>query len=256
MSTPTPPGYDSTPSYITPKVDFGWIGEAWQIYQKAWISWLLLYLVTIPFGVVSILYTLPQLKASVALIRSMSAGISVVPPAQTFSYQITTWLLDIASFIVVIFISSCASDIALRQVRGERIEPGSIFRGLRNALQMFLYWILFYIAVLVGELGCCIGINVSMGLLLPGFAMIADRESAGDTVTKSFARMKGDWLNAALFSFVYGLLSFLVIILTLDIASFILGPMTFIISALAYRDMVGFPPTANVGSQDNGFGDR
>ena len=248
LSAPYTSEYGGNPNYGPPKVNFGWIGEAWEIYKKAWLVWLLLYIGPTIFGGLSLAYTFPSLDVSVSSLQNTLHGNAATPPVTSLGTALVTDFFSLVSIILTIALSCCASDIALRQVRGEVIQSDSIFRGLRNTLQMLLYWLLYYVALLVGELACCIGVTVSMGLLLPGFAMIADGATATQTVTISFERMKGDWFNAALFQLLLGCFVIIGTFCTCDLGGLVLGPMIFIISALAYRDMVGLPGAGSNGS--------
>jgi hypothetical protein len=251
MSQPYAPGYGDQPLGPSPKIKFGWIGEAWTIYTQAWMAWLVLYLIPLPLSVGSFLYALPHLEAMIKAIQDSSNGRPPAMPVPDITYALTSNGLGVVSFAVSVLLAACASDIALRQVRGEQIAIGSIGRGLRNALQMFLYWILYYIAVLIGEIGCCIGITVTTGFLIPGFAQIADGVPAADAVTSSITAIKGDWFNAALFQLLLGLIFLVGCIVTCYLGSLVLGPMVFIISALAYRDLIGLPGGTSI-PEDNG----
>jgi len=47
---------------------------------------------------------------------------------------------------------------------------------MRNWLQMLIYLILFTCASFVGVICCIVGVYVSYGLLIPGYALVADGE--------------------------------------------------------------------------------
>jgi hypothetical protein len=81
---------------------------------------------------------------------------------------------------------------------------------------------------------------VAAGLFLPGFAMVADGENAGRAVSRSIDAMKGDWLSASAFLFVFGFVV-LASIVPCCLGLFATIPMYYLISALAYRDMDGLP---------------
>ena len=92
-------------------------------------------------------------------------------------------------------------------------------------------------------LGCVIFMIVSlvlMGLLLPGFALVADGERVGASFRRSIRGMKREWLNAALLMLVMGLLV-LVSEIPVFLGLLVTVPMFFLLSALAYRDMIGMP---------------
>ena len=82
--------------------------------------------------------------------------------------------------------------------------------------------------------------TVLVGLLLPGFALVADGARVGASFGRSVRGMKGHWLSAAALVFVMGLLV-LVSELPVLLGLLVTMPMCFLLPALAYRDMIGMP---------------
>jgi hypothetical protein len=167
--------------------------------------------------------------------------------APTQTYTVITNTLTWTQYLINYIVACCASNIAVRQVRGETIEIGSIFQGLRNWVQILVFGILFFLCSIVGALACCIGIFAAYGLLMPGYAMVADGESGTNAISRSIEAMKADWLNASLFALVFYLILGFGIWLTCFLGAFVFYPMMFIISALAYRDMIGMPNSGGSG---------
>lgn len=248
MSTPYNPGYGQPAPYRLQQVNFGWIGESWEIYRKAWLSWLALFLLPAATSAFLMIYTYtsPQMLAIFSQMQHPGTVPGMVTPSPT--YTLVTNSLTGVQYLLNYLVACCASNMALRQVRGEAIDIGSIFQGLRNWVQMLVFCILFFLCSMVGAIACCIGLFVAYGLLMPGFAMVADGESGTNAISRSVDGMKVDWLNAALFSFVFYLIIAFGTVLTCFLGAFVLYPMMFIISALAYRDMIGTPNSGGYGA--------
>jgi len=211
MSTPYSPGYGQPPNYLSARVNFGWIGESWDIYRNAWLPWMMLFLLPFAIRVMIIVYTFlaPPMQAVFSQLHSGSPMNPGMLPAPTGNYTLISNSLAWGSYGVQFLVACCASDIAVRQVRGEVIEIGSIFRGLRVWPHMLLFFILWILMSAVGLIGCCVGIFVAFGFLIPGFALVADGASAITAFSRSIDGMKRDWGSAAIFSFVmYLILSF------------------------------------------------
>ena len=249
MTTPYPNPHGFSPNNIIPKVNFGWIGEAWEIYRKAWLSWLVLFLIPVASTACLMIYvyTSPQMLALFS--QMQHPGVPATPGSltPTPTYTIVSNTLSSVQYLINFIVACCASNMAVRQVRGETIEVGSIFQGMRNWVQMLVFGILFFLCTMLGALACCIGMFAVYGLLMPGYAMVADGESGTNAISRSLDGMKADWLNASMFAFVFYLILLFGSLLTCFLGAFIFYPMMFIISALAYRDMIGMPSSGGPG---------
>jgi len=146
------------------------------------------------------------------------------------------WTLLIVSCLSTPIAICCASDIALRVVRGEAIPIKSLVEGIRRWPHTFLFSLLWTVCCLVGSVFCGIGAFVVGGFLLQGFARTAAGDHAWKAASRSAAQLKHQWLQVALFSLVFILMYVAGGLLTCTIGLYVLCPMAFIISALAYRD--------------------
>lgn len=262
------PGYGNAgyggPSAAPPgKVNFGWIGEAWGLFSAnmgVWIlSVLLIFLVPIIVG------------ALVGAFVGATGGLHPYTPTpgaspyagRTFSpFETGSWAtmlsgglpLDVSlglrlfSLLWTTFFLGGVSRMAVMQVRGQTANFADLFSGGPLFLSMLGFYLVAQILGGVGLLLCILPAFIVAGLLLPGYALIADGASLGDAFSRSIDGMKQDWLSAAGFALVLGLLV-LVSAIPCGLGLLVTMPMTWLISALAYRDMVGMPnpPGAAVG---------
>ena len=83
----------------------------------------------------------------------------------------------------------------------------------------------------------------TMSVLIPAYAVAADGVPAYRAVAQSIRAMSRQFFPAVSFVFSLGLLFTLVGTLTCLLGMLAFVPMSCIISALAYRDIVGMPPT-------------
>jgi uncharacterized membrane protein len=239
--------------YFPRKVNFGWIGESWQIFGQAagiWIVAVLLY------GLVSNL-----IQGALTIVFHNPANI---PPPNPFGlpesfgarYGTNSSLTPLGQLISALFLwvfgafqTASLYYMAVKQIRRESLSFGDLVGGGPYFGNMLLFNLLYFVGMILGAVVFCLGIFIVMGLLLPGAALVADGESASNAVARSLDAMKQDWLTAALFSFVI-LLLMVVSVIPCGLGLFVTIPMLHIVSALAYRDMIGMP---NTGADGYGY---
>ncbi|BDI30204.1 hypothetical protein CCAX7_22550 [Capsulimonas corticalis] len=236
--------------YAAPRrVNYGWIGESWQLFTQAAGAWILLLLANvvvsliISFGLQAMFpntnYTPPTPGASPWQVMATSQKMSSL--GQFLSYVIS-WLTGG-------FFAACFYGLAVKQVRGQAVGVGDAFGGGPYYGQMLLATLVLGLLAGGGALVFCLGFFVVLGLMLPMQAMVADGVPAMEAISRSFEAMKADWLSAALFYIVMFLL-ILVSAIPCGLGLLATAPMTYLIAALAYRDMVGMPG-ANSGFTPN-----
>lgn len=236
-------GYGGAASGPPRRVNFGWIGEAWRVFGRAagvWIVAVLLY------GLVS--------NVIQAAFAAAFANPDYVPPPGPFGgvrfgvhYGTNSNLTPLGqglsllfSWLFGAFQAASLYRMAVRQVRGEAVSFGDMFGGGPYFGAMLLFNLMYGLAAGAGVVALCVGLFVVMGLLLPAQALVADGESAAGALSRSIDAMKQDWLSATGFMFVYVLLM-LASALPCFLGLFVTAPMLHVISALAYRDMIGMP---------------
>jgi uncharacterized membrane protein len=102
------------------------------------------------------------------------------------------------------------------------------------------------VLTLIGLIFCIIPGIIIAGLSIFTVPLIIDqRMKASEAISASFATLKGQWLSAALFAFVVGLI-YLVGIICLYIGLIITLPIAILSITVAYRDFfLGQTPPAN-----------
>ena len=223
------------------RVNFGWIGEAFELFKANVGVWLVAVLLSsVPAIISSIIGAVAGASGAVsqpqpgenpfsggrALTGGLPPGLSLI--IQAFSTVYRAWLLG------------GVYKTAVKQVRGEPISIGDLFSGGTVFLNMLGFSIVSGIATVLGFVLCLLPGFLVAGLLFPGAALIADGESVGNAVSRSWNAMKQDLWNAAGFVLVMGLLTF-ASLFACGLGEFVTIPMFYLTAALAYRDMIGMP---------------
>ena len=277
MSVPYNTGtYYQGPSGPRGKIDFGWISESWQWFSAAAGTWLLATLIYFAASITlsMILSLLFRPLMPVELTRPYIPGpvhygptsgqfgqppfnpYGAQPDPRTALHQIMSQIItgEFKAFPIFMLeglllmplmglLGACMTNLAVRQVRGERISIGMFFSGSANWLQMTLYLLVYSVSTNLGVIGCIVGSLFVAALFIPGVGAVADGKSAGEAIKESYAAVKGDIFSAVGFVIVFSLLLVPSYVLC-GIGLFVTFPMLTITFALAYRDMIGWsmPP--------------
>lgn len=238
---PSPPG----------KVNFGWIGEAWNLFMANAVPWIVAVLV------MALVPALVGFIIGIVIGGSAASTGGGYPSAGTSPFARSPLLggglplganltIQIFSLVWRAFFSGGVYRMAVKQVRGEPISVSDVFSGGPLFLNMLLLNLVYGLGVGIGTLLCIIPGLLVAGLLFPAFALIADGDSLSTALTRSSNAMKQDMWSAAGFIFVMGLLV-LVSAIPCGLGLLATYPMFWLISALAYRDMVGMPNLPGMG---------
>lgn len=221
--------FSVSPNSASPKVSFGWIGEALALYRANLGLWLAAALLA---GFAPLLFTSMVLVMAHAPAKLMHSAGLPHPSGLLLGLLILNALYSA-------YISAGIYGMALKQVRGQTLAFGDIFAS--PAIVPMLGLLLIYtILVNLGLMLFVIPGVFIAGLLLPTFALVADGVKLGDAIKTSVQAMMRDKVSAAGFIFVLGLLVY-VSALPMGIGLLVTLPLWWLISALAYRDMIGLP---------------
>ena len=260
------------------RVNFGWITESWQFFMAQAGIWIVAALAligpSVVLGVAFYIYFLMSMFPHGFVPPTPGATLPPpTPPAifapsnvgKIFTVEIA---VSLPMAVYFTFLYGSMFRMAVRQVRGlaltyrDILGGGPLFGRMLGA--MFLlgfgtyaleavcvgpgYLMLFLranpvgaaVALVLGFLLLFCLLPVVTGLLLPAFALMADGVPVFAALRRSVRAMKGQWLPAAGFVFVLGLLVYVS-----EIPCFIgllaTIPMIFLTTALAYRDLAGMP---------------
>ena len=240
----------------TGRVNFGWIGEAFELYKANFAVWIVaaLMLLVVPAvvgGIIGGIY-----GAMTALHPPTGNAPPSYPPAPfgTNQYGRANPLanglplglniaIQVASLVYQAYLYGGIYRVAIKQVRGEMTSVGDLFSGGPLLLNMLGFQLIYLVLVFVGTLLCIVPGFLAAGLLFPAYALIADGEGTLTAISRSVDVMKRDMWNAAAFALVMSLLV-IASYLAFCLGEFITFPMFWITAVLAYRDMIGMPGIA------------
>lgn len=258
-------------SVPTHRVDYGWIGEAWRLFLAnagLWIAGLMI--AQVGFIAIFAVFAPFMYLAGMFTTSSNSSGDITAPQGVLLGLFYLLYALFLA------YIHGGLYRMAVKQVRGLPLVFRDIWSGLPvfgpmlafsllyglaflgveafcglipGLIAAFLlpsYWgiVLFAVAIFLAVLLFLFLICVLTGLLLPAYALVGDGEGVRAAWGRSVRAMRGQWLRAAGFVFVLGLLVLVSEIVTCSIALLATLPMVWLVAALAYRDMIGMPDMA------------
>ena len=263
------------------KVSFEWINEAWRFFSAEAGTWIVSCLVAILLPVVFYLIFAFGFGLTAAFGGQGRGGFGtggLVPGLPVAMIIFIAAFVLVYSVFYAPFIYSGVYRMATRQVRGESIGIGDIFGGASMTLKMLGFQIILGLIVFVLNVAFIIplsllhvmslstlyqpnsgatgmpnvsGILISNGvqlfdwllfsiLFLPGYALVADGQGVFSAIKRSISAMKTQVLPTAGIFAVFVLL-WLVSAVTCGLGLLVTVPMFWLLSALAYRDVIGMP---------------
>ena len=239
------------------RVNFGWIGEAFELYKANIGVWIVAALmIFVPSLIRLILSAFFQAGAVQHQPFGQPPFGSSPSPYGSSPFSIPqsklTGGLPIGLYLFVLVASSLYSgwlygginSTAVKQVRGEPISISDVFSGGPLIWKMLGFNIVYSFGVFLGILFCVVPGFLLAGLLFPAYALIGDGETVGNALSRSVDAMKKDMWNSGAFIFVMGLLVF-VSAIPCGLGLLVTIPMFYLVAALAYRDMIGMPGSVN-----------
>jgi uncharacterized membrane protein len=238
-----PPGYNAPygtgyPSLVppTPEVRISAIGEAWKLVSDqlgTWVAASLIYMIACAF-VYGPMYA--------SLFASMRNAVPGQPPE--ISPLIYLWTYPAMLVVVSVFFPGFCK-MALKQIDGYPITVGDVFSGLPYMGRSIITLLLYYIAVGVGFLACCVGSFVASAGLFFAIHLVIDRDMGPiDALQESWNTLKSHLLMMFAFLFLTylcGMLGYL----ACGIGLIFSLPIMFIAPMIVYRDFYpaqGAPP--------------
>jgi hypothetical protein len=236
----------------TGRVNFGWIGEAFELFKANIAVWLVasimvLVVTSVIGGIIGGIFGAASAMHGTVGQPPFGSSPYGAPPfggqRNPFNSGLPIGLnigIQVVSLIYTSFLYGGIYRTAVKQVRGEMISVSDIFSGGSLFLSMLGFTLIYTLAVSLGTVLCIVPGLLLSGLLFPGYALIADGESLSNAISRCVDGMKKDMWNAAAFVFVMGLLIF-ASVFAFCLGEFVTMPMFWLVGVLAYRDMIGMP---------------
>jgi hypothetical protein len=208
------------------RVNFGWLTEAWQLFTANAPLWI----AAVVLGVVAPAVVFGSVFVFTNVVHHATGVHAGLPSGAVLGLQLLV-------SIYMVYIFGGIGKMAVKQVQGEPIVFQDIFRGGSVFPNMLLLMIVGQILYTAGLFLLFIGMVFAAAMLLPAYAMVADGKPVGEAIARSAKGMIRDRGIAMGFTFI--LLLILSIVITM--------PLFWLVSALAYRDVVGFDrPVENI----------
>lgn len=217
-----------------PGIDFAVISEAFSYLTAHWrvycIAGGIIFLVQIPGQVMSFL---PLLE----IMGTISS--SPIDPTTATNIQ---YAMMVPVWLISIFLQVGIVNYTLKVRRGEPYSTSDLWVGMKDPVGYIWAAFLAAIVSMLGVIACIIGVLVTTGLMmfvLP--AKVDQRLSGSDAVAESWNMLKSEWIMAALFVIVIGLISSLGVF-ACCIGMVFTMPFMYIAQTLLYCNYKGYFP--------------
>lgn len=236
------------------EVDFGVIGEAWNLLKAQWLNYgafsLIGLIVAYSIGFII------QLPGQAAMVAAQTSAATSNNPSAVFGAMLVGLPFQIASTIVQYFVMGIIAGgvtmMALKQIQTGSCEIADGFAALKQAVPFGLASMLLILVSIPGTLLCIVGAFWVMGLFSLAIPAIAvERLSLADGIKRSLALTKPHWLIMGAFYLVIGLLSGLGV-LACCIGIALTVPLGYIALLLVYRDLSGINLATPFGTPEYG----
>ena len=234
---------------MTSRVRFAWISEAWRLFLACKRVWLAAAAFAVGLAIL--------LCIGLALVISSLDHAPSTPSRgfwpDFFSVSLGFDALSGVCYLGVLsLLTGAAHRMAVRQVRGEAIRFRDLFHSRVVFLPSIGYFLLGGALLTAGWLACLLPGWIFTALLLPVSAQIADGDPPGTAITASLRAVSPKWGRAMILTLILCLLT------ALGLAPYLLGfliiqPLFWLISALAYRDMIDLPRKTPLALPDYGL---
>ena len=192
-------GYYSRP----PEVEFSWMSEGWTLFKQDAVTWVLAVLIVGALlagfsGFANAAFGLTTSAKVTSLPTTAPGWVGLMVP-----HSATQIIASFLQSVLTTLLSAGLYRMAIRQVRGERVQVVDLF-GIGDVIVPLLgYSVLSWLLTYVGTLLCCIpGLIVEGLLLFAPLYIVAEGASATEAISRSFNILQKQWLMAATYYFV------------------------------------------------------
>ena len=225
-------GVDKDGSEDPQSINTNWIGEAWKLYTAHAGIWA-------PATAIAIFGPL-VIDGYLVLATHTTHKLFGVGFEHPLPFKLAIGLFNL---IFVVYMLNGLGNLAVRQVSGAPIVLSDVFSGSRNFGHTLVWCILVGTVLAAGTLLVVWPGVLVASLLIPSFALVASGQNVVDSINKSINASKSDKLNGKVVAFNL-LLLLLAGVATVGLAFLVTLPIILLVSALAYRDLIGFPGRA------------
>lgn len=242
------PGYTPAPKFVRRELDFGMIGDAWQmIMGNIW-----------PFVVWSVVVMIGQFAFSF-INQMISIAFNFSNPSTQEEALGRAGLAYVASLPVSLmsaaFIAVMAGGLivmALKEIRGEKAEFGDIFSGFSSgAIHLAIAGFLIQLAAGFGFCLCIIPGLLLYGLFMTTFPFIVDQKMTAIDAMKASFNLIRDQMWMALGVYLVAIICSILGLIACCIGIVVTLPIVYIVSALAYASLTGYGMGGQVDPMSN-----
>lgn len=232
MSLPNPPA-GPYPVPQQPKIRFEAISDAWHFFAAEWQTWVVSMLIG--------LLVMAGIPAVFALASILPSALSDREPGPELIVGLIL-VMVFCSLLLGAWIMAGWYKMASNQVRGIPISIADTFSQAHLIPKMLGVYILYSLGMTVGILGCYVGAFVVGGLLMLAMPLAVDQPlGVFECLSRSFEKLKKDWLLASLFYLVVYVLAGLGAYVCC-VGLLVTYPLMFLSIAVVYRDVFLTPP--------------
>ena len=220
-----------------PRVNFGWIGESFNLFQRdggVWVAAGFIYAVAVIF--LNLAFDLVFMMTGDPFVSQFGHPTGTPMSIDVFMH---TTLLALVSIPLHAFFYGSYYNMANKSVRGEPLDFRDIFSGYTRIWQFVIFSFASALLGILGVLALIIGVFFMYAIIFPAGCLVADGDGVGSAISRSFNAVRYDPGSAIAITFVVWILTLFTALCILPLL--VTCPMMFIISALAYRDMIGMP---------------
>jgi hypothetical protein len=220
---------------VAPDVRWGeWISEGWQMFAVRWKVWVLQTLIMF------LIFAMPFVFIYGWVISATIAeGRTSEPQEPPPMFVAFVWVAVPLIILASIYFLGGLWRTATKQLRGEEVSVGDLFRGGDHFLPLLGAVIPLGILYFIGAVLCFFPAFIAQGLFHFTIPLIVDRRmSVGSAISASFNATKRHWFMFSLFALVVYLLSSSGAIVCY-VGYLVTFPLQITMMAIAYRDTFG-----------------
>lgn len=219
------------------EIDFGTIGEAWEMFKKFWLHYA--GITVIGIVVATSISTIIQMPYQIAVQGVQGSG----DPMAVFGVMAKFWPLLAASNLVQNAIYGvlilCVVTMALNNIKTGEANMGDAFSNMNIAIPAAIGYTLISFLSSFGIVLCVVGYFLIMGPLMFTIPiMVQEKQGLFDAMKRSWEISKDNYIMVCTYCFVLSLVGFLGFLLCFC-GAFATFPIVIIAMTLTYVSLAG-----------------